>query len=131
MSKFAELAFTIAGSSTNFRYVWPRTVRGRPKLSKKWLKVLQSVRHDLVALANTIDPTQPDGLPLSSSSDSSSSSSSSSDHDSDHDSTAPAKSGAKSARRTKKHKLCQCEACLRKCQICAQAKAAGKPPPPH
>eukprot|EP00041_Stephanoeca_diplocostata_P016878 m.334760 g.334760 ORF g.334760 m.334760 type:complete len:477 (+) comp20514_c0_seq3:151-1581(+) len=65
-------------SPTNFRLVWPRTVRGRPKLSKKLYTQLQEHYPKLSALADTIDTKARDELPSDSSSDSSSSSSSSS-----------------------------------------------------
>jgi histone arginine demethylase JMJD6 len=62
------------GSVTNFPLVYRRTVRGRPKLSQKWLKALQERRPELARVAASVNLEADDGLPLSSSSSSSSSS---------------------------------------------------------
>lgn len=69
-------------STTNFRMVWPRVIRSRPKMSKKFFERLKRRRPDLARIAEQIDPNSETGPQ----SDSSSSSSSSSSEDSSEDS---------------------------------------------
>lgn len=70
-------------SPTILPVVWNKTVRGRPKFSKHWFRVLRKCRPELLPVIK--GAADVDDAIESSSSDSSSSSSSSSDHSSDND----------------------------------------------
>ncbi|KHJ81094.1 hypothetical protein OESDEN_19221, partial [Oesophagostomum dentatum] len=84
-------------SVVNLPQVWPKTVKGRPKLSKHWFKRLNKERPELIPIMEQAMKTP---IEDESSSDSSSSSSSSDDDtSSDDDSTAsPCHAGSRKRR---------------------------------
>ncbi|CAI4231435.1 unnamed protein product [Auanema sp. JU1783] len=92
-------------SLVNLRHVWPKTVKGRPKLSKHWYRRLKKARPECIPI---MDEALESEIVENSSSDSSSSSSSSSDSEdttSDDDDDSGYQRSSENGL-TKKRKLC-------------------------
>ncbi|CAF1524946.1 unnamed protein product [Didymodactylos carnosus] len=70
-------------SSVNFPVVWSKTVKGRPKMSQKFMAALKRKRPDLARIAEKIDSNTDYGIQSDTSSSSSSSSSTDSSPSSD------------------------------------------------